>query len=169
MGRGRILEDGLTRKESAFITELLSNGGNGTQAALASYDTTSEDVACSIATDNLAKPRIRARVQSALQNAGNLPEIWASKLLQAIDARKETDYDFPTALRAIELSAKLADAFPDQHRTIDKRSLNLRATMELEEFRGLTPSLKRFAAENGRLPSEAERLQITDSTPDQDD
>ena len=53
----------LTDKEEAFILEYLSNGFNGVQAALKTYDTDAYATAAAIASENLKKPKIRTRIQ----------------------------------------------------------------------------------------------------------
>lgn len=49
----------LTVKQTLFLQEFRTNGGNGTQAALKAYDTTDRVTAGAIATENLQKPLIR--------------------------------------------------------------------------------------------------------------
>ena len=56
----------LTVKQTKFVKEYVKNDGNGTKAALAAYNTTSEDVARSISSENLAKPSIRYEIDKAL-------------------------------------------------------------------------------------------------------
>lgn len=62
--------DGLTDKERLFVEQYFICGLNGTEAALAVYDTTDRHVAAVMASDNLAKPDIRARVNERLEQFG---------------------------------------------------------------------------------------------------
>jgi len=57
----------LTLKQRNFINEYLSNGGNATQAALASYDTNYE-TARVMGSENLAKPSVRNEIERVLGN-----------------------------------------------------------------------------------------------------
>jgi phage terminase small subunit len=53
----------LTTKQKRFADKYLETG-NGTQSALASYDTTSPKTASVIAVENLAKPSVRDYIES---------------------------------------------------------------------------------------------------------
>lgn len=55
----------LTPKEKGFVKDYLATG-NGTEAAIKNYDTTSRKVASVIAAENLAKPRIQSVILDAL-------------------------------------------------------------------------------------------------------
>lgn len=59
----------LTLKQQRFVQEYLKSG-NGTKAALNSYDTNDSGVAHSIASDNLRKPTIRKTIEQYLQVEG---------------------------------------------------------------------------------------------------
>lgn len=48
----------LRPKQEAFATEYIANGGNGTKAALAVYDTDNPRTAAAIASENLTKPNV---------------------------------------------------------------------------------------------------------------
>ena len=58
----------LTKKEKEFADEYLATG-NGTRSALKAYDTESERVAASIASENLTKPDIRAYIEQHASGA----------------------------------------------------------------------------------------------------
>lgn len=77
--------DVLTDKELMFIEQYFICKLNGTEAALAAYDTTDRHVAASIASENLSKPDIRTRVDARLaQFHINADEVLAR---MAFDAR----------------------------------------------------------------------------------
>lgn len=59
----------LTPKERKFVTEYVRTG-NGTQSALAAYDTESENAASVISAQNLGKLRIRTEVQRLMAENG---------------------------------------------------------------------------------------------------
>ncbi len=65
MARKRGVPDRLTNKQRMFIEQYFICGMNGTEAALAVYDT-DRATAASIAAENLKKPHIRARVEERL-------------------------------------------------------------------------------------------------------
>lgn len=74
-GKRTPLANGLTPKENRYrdvlIQQIHEKGEiNGTQAALAVYDTTSKSVADAISRENLAKPRIRESIEQELNSIG---------------------------------------------------------------------------------------------------
>lgn len=56
----------LTHKQRKFVKEFVATEGNGTQAALAAYDTNDAHVAAAIASENLTKPAILNALENAL-------------------------------------------------------------------------------------------------------
>ena len=56
----------LTVKQKRFVKEYVKNDGNGTRAALATYNTTDLDTARAIGSENLAKPSIKEAIEQAL-------------------------------------------------------------------------------------------------------
>lgn len=103
-----------TLKQKKFIKEYLENGGNGTQAALAVYDTKDPNIAKVIASENLTKPNIRESVIASLEAVG-LSDVCISEMLRKATesgiGQKATNSD---TLRGIELMLKLKGAFPDK-------------------------------------------------------
>src|SRR6266480_2170286 len=61
-----IIVDSLTDKEWKFIENYFIHNLNGTEAALATFDTTDRGVASVIACEYLAKPKIKDRVNARL-------------------------------------------------------------------------------------------------------
>lgn len=57
---------GLTIKQKKFVKAYVANDGNGTKAALETYDTKDYHTAHSIAVENLQKPAIRDAVEQSL-------------------------------------------------------------------------------------------------------
>ncbi len=82
---GKVAKRKLTAKEKAFAKEYAMSK-NGTQSALKVYDTDSANVASTIASENLTKPRIRHEIESLL-NRNNvtidkyIKEIWYKILI----------------------------------------------------------------------------------------
>ena len=60
----------ITKKQKAFADKYLETG-NGTRAALATYDTDKEDTAKSIASENLTKPNVLAYLESNADAVAN--------------------------------------------------------------------------------------------------
>lgn len=58
----------LSKKQLGFAKDYLETG-NGKQSALKNYDTNKENVAASIASENLTKPNVRAYLESKAEKA----------------------------------------------------------------------------------------------------
>lgn len=58
----------LTKKQKEFV-ETYAETGNGTKAALATYDTEDPNTAAAIASENLRKPNIMAALEEALPDS----------------------------------------------------------------------------------------------------
>lgn len=102
----------LTLKQREFVKEYIKSSGNGTQAALASYDTDDPNTAHSIASENLRKPTIKRAIELALERVG-LTDDYVSELLREATisglGKKASNSD---ALRGLEMMLKLKGAFP---------------------------------------------------------
>jgi phage terminase small subunit len=61
----------LTKKQKEFADEYLETG-NGTQAALKAYDTTSENMAAVIASGNIRKDKIKEYLESKAERAAEV-------------------------------------------------------------------------------------------------
>jgi hypothetical protein len=108
---------GLTVKQRRFVRAYVETG-NGTEAALAAYDTTDPSTAHAIATENLGKPTVQAAVGELLDKGGlsdgKLAEIHARYLaLHDSDDPQEK----ALALRALDMAYRLKGAYaPERHR-----------------------------------------------------
>ncbi len=150
----------LTRKQTAFVAKYVQTG-NATEAAFSAYDT-SRDVARSIGSENLTKPDIRRAIDEALKAYDITPSRWAKVLDSALEAESEmiigpgqtkTRADHVTRLKAVDLSARLADAYPHEAAARhEHRHLHL-AIEEPSEVR-------RFKILHGRAPTERELAEI---------
>lgn len=65
-----------TKKQKGFAKTYIETG-NGTQAALAHYNTKDPDVAKSIASENLTKPNVRALIEDFAEKAAKNVQILA--------------------------------------------------------------------------------------------
>lgn len=63
-------KDKLSKKEEGFVKDYVKTG-NGTRSALKNYDTTSENVAGAIASENLRKPKIQKAILSIAKEIPN--------------------------------------------------------------------------------------------------
>lgn len=106
----------LTLKQKKFISEYLSNGGNGQKAALITYDTQDPNTARSIASENLIKPNVREYIQRKNKKHEITVELVLERLRHAIDSE-----DPVIMLKACELSGKYLRMFDR-----DQQSENLR-------------------------------------------
>src|SRR3990167_4928008 len=127
----------LTVKQRQFIKKYVENGGNGTQAALDSYDTMNPNVAHVIASENLQKPTIKRSIELALERAGLTDDSVSELLREATVAglgEKATNSD---SLRGIDMLLRLKDAYPTQktaHLRVDvTENYNKMTIKELKE------------------------------------
>lgn len=82
----------LTLKQSAFIIELLNNGGNKVRAALSVYNTTSYKTASKIADSNCNNQLIRDKIERELADKNINAETIATLISEGLGARL-TAYD----------------------------------------------------------------------------
>jgi phage terminase small subunit len=97
----------LTPKQSLFVKYYLSNGYNGTKAALkAGY---SKRCAPKIASENLLKDIIKEEIEEEKRKLGERTEITRDRLLHDLDRiRNNTEKDNPqAALKSIDLMIKM--------------------------------------------------------------
>ena len=162
----------LTRKQREFIQGYLETD-NGTKAAMVVYDVKSERVAASIASENLTKPNIRTAIDEALRRKNIGPDRWATVLDRALEAETElvigpgqtkTKPDYGIRLKAVDLSAKLADAYPHEPAARhEHRHLHLESNEPIEVIR--------FKVLHGRAPTvrELKELLQPDQTPEEEE
>lgn len=103
----------MTIKQKKFIKEYIETG-NGTLAAKKAYNPRNDNVAATIAKENIRKPQIRDAIQQAMIKANLTPDRLARVVDDAMNATKvkelEGDYyvsDVPehnTRLRAAQLA-----------------------------------------------------------------
>lgn len=102
----------LTLKQKKFALEYVKNGGNGTKAAFASYDTTYDNAEV-IGAENIRKPLVIDEVNRILAKKGlNSDEYVADKMLQSLDLAIGKDPKHSDAVRMIDMLLKLRNAYP---------------------------------------------------------
>jgi phage terminase small subunit len=116
----------LTIKQKKFV-KAYAETGNGTKAALQSYDTTDSDTARAIASENLAKPTIRFAVEQALEKHGITMDAAIKPIQDALQAEKisisgqgdqafaEVTPDHSIRLKASGMALKLMGADREQN------------------------------------------------------
>src|SRR5438128_12518176 len=106
----------LTPKQRRFVAEYVQNGGNGTRAALAAYDTADSRTASVMAVETLARPSVQAAVAELLDEAGlsdrKLAEIHAHYLALY---RSDDPADKALGLKALDMAFRLNGPY----RTLD--------------------------------------------------
>lgn len=91
----------LTKKEKGFIKDIIETG-NGTKAALNNYDTEDENVAASIASENLRKPKIQNAITEALPD-----DLLAKKHLELFEQKQVEYFVFPKDMEEEEIIDKV--------------------------------------------------------------
>ncbi len=77
----------LTIKQKKFVKAYVETG-NGTKAALKTYDTTDPDTARAISSENLAKPSVRFAVEQALEKHGITMDAAIKPIKDGLEAEK---------------------------------------------------------------------------------
>lgn len=100
-------------KQYYWVNEFIRNKGNGTEAALAVYDTKSRKAAGVIARDNLKKPVIKELITETLEKNG----ISTQKSIEWLKAGVEHNLTFGKPSQAVAATLintvlKLQNAFP---------------------------------------------------------
>lgn len=130
---------GLTPKQAKFTTVLLkqlkeTGEINGTQAALASYDTTDPNTAHSIASENLQNPTIQNRIEQALASQGLTPDTIIGNLKKI--ANSEVVEPSPDVILRTNVELlKLYGAYPGTKNT--QVSLSVHANLKDMKFQDL--------------------------------
>jgi len=153
----------LSQKQRNFIQEYISNGQNGTQAAMVAYGTSNPNSAHVIAAENIRKATIRDQILGLIEKHSIGPPKWVATLSDAMNAESKqaigngeviSNPDFAIRLKAVDLCAKLADAYPhtDASRH-EHRHLHLSVSED--------PAILRFKVLHGRAPTERELADLT--------
>lgn len=102
----------MTLKQRLFVQNYLRSG-NGTQAALETYDTNDPNVAKVIASENLTKPNIREALDEALRSNGLSLDVITGNIGNLANARPEK-ISGDTVLKANVELLKLHGVYPDK-------------------------------------------------------
>lgn len=121
----------LTKKEKGFVKDYLETG-NGTQAALANYDTESENTAAALASVNIRKPKIQRLIEEKLPDEElfqiHREGLYATKPYFNDDGDKiAEDADYAIRHRYLDTAYKVKGSYaPEKH-------VNLNVDAELTE------------------------------------
>lgn len=98
----------LTIKQRKFVKEYVSNGGNGTQAVLNSYDTTDYMSAAALASGPLLNnAKVVSSIEAALQQAGLNDTTISENLASIARSSPEKPLSASEIIKANELALKL--------------------------------------------------------------
>lgn len=75
----------LTIKQAKFVKAYVENDGNGTKAALQTYDTDKPEVANAISSENLQKPSIQEAIEKAMVKLNITPELIIKPVSEALN------------------------------------------------------------------------------------
>ena len=148
----------LTLRQRRFVEEYVKNGGNATEAVVQAGYKSVGKVAGVVGAENLTKPSIRQEMEATLRRMNLGPDRIAKVVDRALEAESTqvlgdgkhiTRPDHGTQLKAADMLAKLADAYPTQVAQRSDRHLHLHQTTEPIE-------VMRFRVMHGRSPTDRE-------------
>ena len=146
------MKQNLTLKQRAFVAKYIDNNGNGLQAALDSYDTINNEVAKSIASENLTKPYIKQSIQDILDSRGLNLSVISENLKKIANSSPDKPLSGTEVIKANEVLLRLHGAYP---RTGSGSStLNLSQRLESLTIGELKIEAKRSGKESNELLSE---------------
>lgn len=135
----------LTIKQGQFVKKLIETG-NGTIAAMDTYDVKSSKVARVIASQNLTKLNVRQAIERSLEAKGLTPDFVMDQLKDAMMAGKGIKATNSDTLRAIDIYARITGAYESHpvQQTYESRLKKLsikELTIELEKTKSNTTRL----------------------------
>jgi hypothetical protein len=83
------LAKGLTLKQKGFAERYVANNGNGQEAVKAVYDVKSDEVACTVASENIRKPQVLSYVEYLLEGTEDKVK---QVIFDGLDANLITEY-----------------------------------------------------------------------------
>lgn len=145
--------NGGSPKQNLFVKKYLENGQNGTQAALAAYDTKDPVTASVIASENLDKPNVREMVENALRKNDLTPDKITGNL-KKIAIQEPEKVSANVVLRTNVELLKLWGAYPGSKHT----SLNVSFKGKIKEmkFQDLKKYVEGLRSQNDELLEEAD-------------
>ena len=86
-------EKKLTIKQKKFVKAYVANDGNGRDAAKAVYDVKTDNVAASIASENLTKPNVKQAIEQALAKHEITMDAAVKPIADGLKANREIEVD----------------------------------------------------------------------------
>ena len=123
----------LTPKEKTFVNEYVENGGNGAKAATVSHNIKNSHSAASLASIYLKKDRIKAEIETIMENRDITPDSVAEKIKEGLDATVVSNYkggakpseipDYNARHKYVNTAADILKMFPAKQ--VETKSLNI--------------------------------------------
>ena len=142
----------LTFKQQKFATEYIKNGGNGTQAVLKVYNANPQ-TARQMASDNLANPDIRQRIDEALANNGLTPAT-ITKNIGNLASSEVEKVSADAKLKANVELLKLMGAYPGTKHT--NVSLSIKGKLKDMKFQDAKAELESIRTINNEVLEEVD-------------
>ena len=116
----------VTSKEKKFVAEYIKNDGNGTKAALATYNTKSEANAASIASRVLEKTSVAELLKAELDKQGVTIEKVIMPVAKGLSAtKKDGAEDYGVQLAAHDRAVKILGLTEPQEKNSPSISFNI--------------------------------------------
>ena len=112
-----------TYKQKLFVQEYIKNKGNGTQSALKVYNTTDDNTARMIASDNLTKPIVQQELKTLLQRKELQLDRFTNKLSDIVGSEPPKGYSGADIVEAVKTGLKLHGVLQDR-KTVTSYNLN---------------------------------------------
>jgi len=112
-----------TYKQKLFVQEYIKNKGNGTQSALKVYNTTDDNTARMIASDNLTKPIVQQELKTLLQRKELQLDRFTNKLSDIVGSEPSKGYSGSDIVEAVKTGLKLHGVLQDR-KTVTSYNLN---------------------------------------------
>ena len=125
----------VTYKQKRFIQEYIKTNGNGKQSALRVYDTTKENIARSIASENLSKPNVKEELERALKKDDLHLSRFTSKMSDIMSTEPQKGYSGADIVNVIQTGLKLHGVLTDRKQVM---SYNINADLNKLSIHELT-------------------------------
>ncbi len=145
----------LKDKDSIFVKELIRNGGNQTDAALAAFPGIGKNIegsdtevykkkrmsAAATASRKMKQPNIKAAIVALMDDMGLTDEKLLAEIRKGVDAPTNTDkMDWHTKLRFLETSLKMRGHFDDKDKDTTQTFTFLQMFVDGEEVKDPDPN-----------------------------
>lgn len=146
----------LTLKQHTFVKRFIENKGNGTQAAMDSYDVKNYNTAHAIASENLQKPTIIEAIDEALRSQGLSLSVITSNLGEIANSKPEK-ISGDTVLKANVELLKLHGAYPNSKTSTQvSYTSERRAWFSSLSYEDAKKELAKLRAETAELIADSE-------------